>query len=61
MTRENSKLAAYAFIDGGGHCIKRYGWSWKASRVEPSSMEEALRLLPHFGFGLEQCVKGTKS
>lgn len=51
MERECTKEAALAFIENGGHCIKRFGWTWKGGRTEPCSKEEALSLLPKFDFG----------
>ncbi len=51
VARENTKEAARAFINAGGHCRKRYGWAWKGGRTEPCSKEEALKLLDEFDFG----------
>lgn len=46
-----TKEQARQFIENGGKCQYRYGYAWKGASAHLISKEEALELLPKYGFG----------
>ena len=49
---EKTKEAARQWIESGKPCRYRYGFGFRGASSRPLTKEEALKMLPHYDFGM---------